>query len=137
MRKNLLVLAACLSMYAPVSVMAASTEANVTEAAKTVSNEPAVGAIQDAMKQFRNLSRAERKDRIHQAKDYLKQIKAQKATAPALENTFLLVLITILLPPLGVYLHQGEINSKFSISLILTLLFYIPGLIYSLIVVLG
>lgn len=47
----------------------------------------------------------------------------------------LLVIITILLPPLGVFLHQGEINSKFWISLLLTLLFYVPGLIYSLLVI--
>lgn len=53
------------------------------------------------------------------------------------ENTLLLVIITILIPPLGVFLHQGTINNKFWISLILTLLFYVPGLIYSLIVVLG
>uniref|UniRef100_UPI0006850D23 YqaE/Pmp3 family membrane protein n=1 Tax=Cesiribacter andamanensis TaxID=649507 RepID=UPI0006850D23 len=47
----------------------------------------------------------------------------------------LLVIITILLPPLGVFLHQGEINAKFWISLLLTLLFYVPGLIYSLLVI--
>jgi len=48
-----------------------------------------------------------------------------------------LVILAILLPPLAVYLHQGEINTKFWISLILTLLFFIPGIIYALIVVLG
>lgn len=53
------------------------------------------------------------------------------------ENTLLLVIVTILVPPLGVFLHQGAINTKFWVSLLLTLLFYVPGLIYSLIVVLG
>lgn len=52
-------------------------------------------------------------------------------------NLLLLVIICIFIPPLAVYLHQGEINSKFWISLLLTLLFYIPGLIYSLITILG
>lgn len=52
------------------------------------------------------------------------------------ENTLVLVLLAIFIPPLGVYLHQGEINSKFWISLLLTLLFYLPGQIYSLLVVL-
>lgn len=53
------------------------------------------------------------------------------------ENKLLLIVITILIPPLGVFLHQGAINTKFWVSLLLTLLFYVPGLIYSLIVVLG
>ncbi|RPD48291.1 YqaE/Pmp3 family membrane protein [Paracnuella aquatica] len=64
-------------------------------------------------------------------------MKAQKGADPIVDNQLLLVIITILLPPLGVYLHEGEINTRFWISLLLTLLFYIPGLIYSLIVVLG
>jgi len=49
----------------------------------------------------------------------------------------LLIILAILLPPLAVYLHQGEINSKFWISLLLTLLFFIPGVIYALLVVTG
>jgi uncharacterized membrane protein YqaE (UPF0057 family) len=51
-------------------------------------------------------------------------------------DTLLLVIITILLPPLGVALAVG-IGGPFWLDLILTLLFYIPGLIYGLIVVLG
>jgi uncharacterized membrane protein YqaE (UPF0057 family) len=138
MRKNLLAFAVAAVMTFPTVSMAASVTRDASEAAKEVTNEPAIGTIQDAMKEFRSLSKKDRKERIGQAKEQLKLFKEQKKAAePALENTFLLVLITILLPPLGVYLHQGEINSKFWISLLLTLLFYIPGLIYSLIVVLG
>jgi uncharacterized membrane protein YqaE (UPF0057 family) len=138
MRKNLLAFAVAAVMAFPAVSMAASVTRDASEAAKEVTNEPAIGTIQDAMKEFRSLSKKDRKERIGQAKEQLKLFKEQKkAGEPALENTFLLVLITILLPPLGVYLHQGEINSKFWISLLLTLLFYIPGLIYSLIVVLG
>lgn len=48
----------------------------------------------------------------------------------------LLVIITILLPPLGVGLAKG-IGTPFWIDLILTLLFYFPGLIYGLIVILS
>ncbi|EMR02785.1 hypothetical protein ADICEAN_02060 [Cesiribacter andamanensis AMV16] len=57
-----------------------------------------------------------------------------RAGSPSVSGV-LLVIITILLPPLGVFLHQGEINAKFWISLLLTLLFYVPGLIYSLLVI--
>ena len=66
----------------------------------------------------------------------LKKAKSNMNAEPV-TNTLLLVIIAILLPPLAVYLHQGEINSKFWISLLLSLLFYVPGLIYSLVVILG
>ena len=46
-----------------------------------------------------------------------------------------LTIVTIFIPPLGVFLHQGEINTKFWISLVLTLLFFVPGLVYSLLVI--
>jgi uncharacterized membrane protein YqaE (UPF0057 family) len=51
-------------------------------------------------------------------------------------NLLLLIIITILLPPLGVALVKG-IGLEFWLDLILTLLFYVPGLIYGLIVVLS
>ena len=114
-----------------------------TEGATFATSEtPAISmtpSYKDALSEFRSLSRAERKDRIRAAKDELKQYKAdQKAgKAAASTNTLLLVILAILLPPLAVYLHQGVINTKFWISLLLTLLFFIPGVIYALIVVLG
>lgn len=49
----------------------------------------------------------------------------------------LALIFAILIPPLGVFLHQGEINNKFWISLLLTLLFVVPGIVYSVLVVLG
>ncbi len=45
------------------------------------------------------------------------------------------IIITILLPPLGVALILG-VGTEFWISLVLTLLFYFPGLIYSLYILL-
>ncbi|MFZ5978274.1 MAG: YqaE/Pmp3 family membrane protein [Bacteroidota bacterium] len=48
-----------------------------------------------------------------------------------------MVILAILLPPLAVYLHEDAINTKFWIDLILTLLFFLPGIIYALIVILG
>ena len=50
-------------------------------------------------------------------------------------NVILLVILAILLPPLAVGLHRG-IGTEFWISLLLTILFWIPGVIYALLVVL-
>lgn len=64
------------------------------------------------------------------------QMKSEKSAASD-DRTILLVILSILLPPLAVYLHQDAINTKFWISVILTLLFWFPGVIYALLVVLG
>jgi len=40
------------------------------------------------------------------------------------------VLISVLLPPLGVFLQEG-IGSQFWINLLLTLLGYVPGLVHA------
>ncbi|WP_411826165.1 YqaE/Pmp3 family membrane protein [Luteolibacter sp. AS25] len=53
--------------------------------------------------------------------------------APA--NKLLLIILAVLLPPLAVALHSG-FGKSFIINLILTLIFYIPGLIHALIVIL-
>lgn len=95
--------------------------------------------VNNAMKAFASLSKAERKSKMTEVKALLKEYKANKAnraTGEGSTNTILLAILAVLLPPLAVYLHQGTINSKFWISILLTLLFWIPGVIYALIVVL-
>ena len=92
----------------------------------------------DAMREFRSLSRVDRKMRLANVKAAIKEYKAQKAVAATPStNTLLLVILALLLPPLAVYLHEGQINGKFWLNLLLTLLFFIPGVIHALIVVLG
>ena len=52
------------------------------------------------------------------------------------DDRFLLELIlSFLLPPLAVYLHYDVINDFFWISLILTLLFWVPGVVFALLVI--
>lgn len=46
------------------------------------------------------------------------------------------VLLAFLLPPLAVYLSEGSWNTSCWISLLLTILFWIPGIIFALYVVL-
>jgi uncharacterized membrane protein YqaE (UPF0057 family) len=88
--------------------------------------------VKAATSAFANLSRHERRARINEAK---KDAASSGTTTD--ENKLLLVILAILLPPLAVYLHEDALNTKFWISLLLTFLFWIPGVIYALIVVLG
>ena len=95
-------------------------------------------SIKDAFNEFKSINKAERNNRIKEVKKELKEYKkAKKSGSEPSTNTLLLVILAILLPPLAVYLHEGKINNKFWISLILTLLFFLPGVIYALVVVLG
>ena len=94
-------------------------------------------AVQDidmtnSIREFNHLSLKEKKERIAAVK---KEIKNYKENGYADDQTILYAIVAILLPPLAVYLHQGEINTKFWISLILSLIFWIPGVVYALLVI--
>ncbi len=94
--------------------------------------------VSSAFSEFTHLSRQERRSRVKDVKSELKKFKAEKkAGSEPSTNQVLLVILAILLPPLAVYLHEGVINGKFWLDLILTLLFFLPGVIYALIVVLS
>lgn len=147
MKKFTLAIAACLMVFSLTASVPGSTE---TEKAKTdpsasTSKEVVIdnAVVTDAMHEFKSLSRVDRKARLAQAKAALKEFKAEKAAAKAANmaepstNTVLLVILAILLPPLAVALHEHGINGKFWLALLLTLLFFLPGVIYALLVVLG
>lgn len=53
--------------------------------------------------------------------------------APA--NKLLLIILAVILPPLAVALHSG-VGKSLILNIILTILFYIPGLIHALLVIL-
>lgn len=135
MRKNIFLL---------IAILAISTNFNpsfgsilVTSPAAT-SIEPDPAKVKAAVAELKALSKKERKDRIKDAKKEIKNFKADKRAGKASDtNTLLLVILAILLPPLAVYLHEGEINNRFWISLLLTLLFWLPGVIYALVIILG
>lgn len=94
--------------------------------------------VTDALREFKSLTRVDRKARVTEARQLMKEYRAEKkAGGEPSTNTVLLAILAVLLPPLAVYLHEGTINGKFWLSLLLTLLFWIPGVIYALIVVLG
>jgi uncharacterized membrane protein YqaE (UPF0057 family) len=105
-----------------------------------------------ALKEFKSLSKKEKKMRLKQLNAQLKTLAALKEQGyEADTNTLLLLILAILIPPLAVYLHQGEINTKFWIALVLWLLGLglfgiltslawiglLPSIIYAILVILG
>ena len=104
--------------------------------------------ILDALKvRMKEMTKKEKKEFKSEVLKYAKAENLQKlSTADNLlapydsenpdTNTLLLVILAVLLPPLAVGLHEGELNGTFWLNLVLTLLFYVPGLIHALIVIL-
>ena len=130
------------ALFVLLALLIATISFNISSAAVIVpafsSVEPDPAAVKAATDAFKNLSKKEKKEKIKEVKKEIKAFKEQEKNGKAPStNTLLLVILAILLPPLAVYLHQGEINNKFWICLILTLLGFLPGIIYALIVILG
>jgi uncharacterized membrane protein YqaE (UPF0057 family) len=93
-------------------------------------------AVKNALKEFKHLSKKEKRERISKIKAEIKAYKASlNETEKSTPNKFWLTIIAILLPPLAIYLYEGEIRKCFWISLLLTLLFWLPGVIYTLIII--
>jgi len=98
--------------------------------------EPDPATVKAELAEFKSLSKKERKERIKQVKKEWKNFKKEKkANKSAKVDQVVLIILAILLPPLAVYLHQGEINGRFWLSLLLWFLFILPGVIYALLVV--
>lgn len=127
MKKHILLLAFLISLFLP-SVNVHALIVPVNENTVT----------QKAITAFNQLSKKEKKHRIYEVKKQVNLFKKNMREGRVEdERTILLVILAILLPPLAVYLYENAITTKFWISLILTLLFWVPGIIYALLVVLG
>ena len=78
--------------------------------------------------------KAKRKEMRKQMKSALKDFKKQKKEG-SVDDKVLLAIIAVFIPFLAMGLYDG-ITKRFWISLLLTLLLYLPGLIYTLVIIL-
>ncbi len=81
----------------------------------------------------RKEKREMRKAMKEQIRNAIKNGKAQGAS----DDMLLLIVLSFLLPPLAMYLYEGDVTTRFWISLLLTILFWVPGVIYTLWVILA
>lgn len=148
MRKGIFVIA-CVLLTSSVSPLPAASAVLSSSSMPAPAIEPDPAVIKASLEEFRSLSKKEKKSRLKEARKAIKEYKKQKRKGmdPS-TDTLLLVIIALLIPPLAVYLHQGETNNKFWIT---TLLFVIgilgafllswalilASIIYALVVILG
>jgi len=115
------------ALVAPLSAVPAAT---------TTGPNPSI--VKSAIDEFRSLSRKERKTRIKNAKREIRKYKAERKRGVNTDiEPWVLIVLAILLPPLAVYLYEDEINWKFWVSILLTILFWIPGVIFAFLVIFG
>lgn len=146
MRKGILLFVAALLIFSFHSSHAAVVPSSPVAVPVT---EPDPAVVRAALNEFKALSKKEKRAKFREARKAIREFKKEKrkGSDPS-TDTLLLVIIAILIPPLAVYLHQGETNNKFWIT---TLLFVIgilgafllswalilASIIYALIVILG
>ena len=94
--------------------------------------------IKNAVNEFNSLSKAEKKERAAKVKTAIQQYKSNLKNGERIDNNNLLAIIfAILIPPVGVVIYEDSVTTKFWISLLLSLILWLPGMIYSLLVVTG
>ncbi len=95
----------------------------------------------DSQKTYKELTRSEkrafRKDVKSVLRNYEAPFSSDESKNQGGGNFVIALILCFLIPPLGVYIYEGAITSNFWISLLLTLFFFLPGVIYSLLVVTG
>lgn len=92
--------------------------------------------ITEAVNGFHQLSKSEKKERFSKVKSTIQQYKSNLKSGEKIDdNKLLAIIFAILIPPVGVVLYENKVTTKFWISLLLTFIFWLPGMIYSLLVV--
>ena len=87
----------------------------------------------------KTVSRKEKKALKKQLKAKLKELKSSSESTNSDIDPVILAVLSIIFPlaPLMMYLFEGDLTDRFWISLILTLLFWLPGVIYNFLVMFG
>lgn len=120
------------------TVTTESSDVAVAPAAKTENTEVStatttVTAGKTVTDKVAKQSKGSKLKKAIQLKKALKKNKLEDNTDVAL---LLLVILAIILPPVAVYMVKG-LEAHFWISILLTLLFWLPGVIHALLVVFG
>lgn len=124
-----------LIIVALTSISQSTTMAAILPPASSTDHKTAV-AVNEAISEFNNLSKTEKKERVSKVKAAVQQYKNNLKNGEHIDdNKLLAIIFAILIPPVGVVLHENKVTTKFWISLLLTFIFWLPGMIYSLLVV--
>lgn len=119
-------------VFSAIALSSISTSAAILPPAPTKTDVQ----IKEAVNEFNSLSKNDKKERVSKVKTAVQQYKASLKNGERIDdNKLLAIIFAILIPPVGVVLYENKVTTKFWISLLLTFIFWLPGMIYSLLVV--
>ena len=119
-------------LFSAIALSSISTYAAILPPASTKTE----AQIKEAVNEFNSLSKNDKKERVSKVKAAVQQYKANLKNGERInDNKLLAIIFAILIPPVGVVLYENKVTTKFWISLLLTFIFWLPGMIYSLLVV--
>jgi len=102
--------------FAVITLTTPAMSAIVSEPVTTTSSVPSEKDINNAVTEFKSLSRKEKKSRFKEIKKLLKEYKADKKAGKQEDdetNIILLAILAILLPPLAIWLKERRLTWKF------------------------
>jgi uncharacterized membrane protein YqaE (UPF0057 family) len=118
-----------------IAIFTSSVQAAILPPATTAENKTET-QINEAVNEFNQLSKSEKKERFSNVKTEISKYKSNLKNGEKIDdNKLLAIIFAILIPPVGVVLYENKVTTKFWISLLLTFIFWIPGMVYSLLVV--
>jgi uncharacterized membrane protein YqaE (UPF0057 family) len=124
-----------LTVIALISIFHSTAMAAILPPTKSADAKTAV-IINESVSEFKNLSKTDKKESISKVKAAIQQYKTNLKLGEKIDdNKLLAIIFAILIPPVGVVLYENKVTTKFWISLLLTFIFWLPGMIYSLLVV--
>ncbi|MCR9290532.1 MAG: YqaE/Pmp3 family membrane protein [Bacteroidetes bacterium] len=110
---------------------------SVTAVSTTTTTSTAKISKEEANKEWQSLSKKEQRIQKKEARKKLKKSLKDLRKGETDDTLILLAILSVLLPPLAMYLHEGDVTNRFWLSLVLTILGFLPGVVYTLIVILG
>lgn len=106
----------------------------VIETAIATTPKKVVKQIEKEYRNWDNFNRNYSTELLASSKEY-NNLTTTKSRAEV--DTIVLAILAILLPPLAVYLFDDAISTNFWVDLLLTFLFWIPGIIFAFLVIFG
>jgi uncharacterized membrane protein YqaE (UPF0057 family) len=91
-------------------------------------------SIREHKAMARSISRETRNDSEVLGATNFSNSQISEASEP---DKVLLIILAILIPPLALYLYEGEWTNRVLLNLILSILCWIPGLIHALVIIIG
>jgi uncharacterized membrane protein YqaE (UPF0057 family) len=131
MKKIIKFLCFCLSMSVLISTVSFAAKRSSNSLASGHERTPAIKETPKKDKESLKVEKKNLKAAKHEIKEKLMDAKKNKSNV----DPIILILLAIFLPPVAVYLLEG-LSTYFWIDLILTLLFFLPGMIFALYLVL-